>query len=155
MSGVRSAPPELVDQLQEQKALLEPHLNKAKCEWPLAIMEKIHDIAGQITKVVGKELYEAIEFPDAKSSHPEGFYPGASNIDKAFTRPKLGWFENHGYKMHKTTYTYGNRWDRVPITAAFYVPKNLEAGDEAPIIWFFHGGGYVSQSTMLPHMQLT
>jgi acetyl esterase/lipase len=96
--------------------------------------------------VVGENLNKAMEFPDAKSSNPEGFYAGAINTDAKLTRPKEGWFKKQGYIMHKTTYTYGNRWDGAPMTAAFYAPNSLQSGDAAPIIWFFHGGSYVSKA---------
>lgn len=110
-------------------------------------MAKLYDVANQITSIVGKELYTAMQWPNARISHPEGFYAGPNNLVPVFTRPKTGWLEQQGYNMHKTTYTYGNRWDRVPITAAFYIPDNLQAGDEVPFIWYFHGGGYVSTFT--------
>lgn len=145
-------PKDLVEQLENLEAKLAPHTDKPKCEWPLDLMAEIHTTASQITKVVGKELYSAMQWPTIQHSHPEGFYAGAHNIDPNFQRPKTGWLETQGYTMHKTTYTYGNRWDRVPITAAFYVPDNLQAGDEVPMMWHFHGGGYVSTQPYLSEM---
>lgn len=113
-------------------------------------MAEIHDVAKEITAVVGEKLYKAMQFPDAKRSHPEGFYAGPHNIEPNFKRQKDGWLEKQGYKIHETTYTYTNTWDKVALTAAFYVPNNLETGDKAPIMWFFHGGGYVSIPRILP-----
>jgi acetyl esterase/lipase len=140
------APRDLADQLHSLEEQLAPYLKNPKHDWPHELMAEIHATAGQITEIVAKDLRKAMQWPSATHSHPEGFYAGDKNINPTFTRPKTGWLKKQGYSLHKTTYTYGNRWDRVPMTAAFYIPDNLQAGDDVPIMWYFHGGGYVSNS---------
>jgi acetyl esterase/lipase len=142
VSRASEAPQQNVDRLNELEQQLKPHLGKPKSEWPLEVMAEIHGVAKEITKVVGQKLYKAMEFPTDKFSDPELFYD--KNFNKDFARIKTKWLGTQGYRMHKTTYTYTNTWDRVPITAAFYIPDNLQPRDKSQIIWYFHGGGYVS-----------
>jgi len=123
---------------------LEPYLEKPKCEWKLSLMRDIHSAAEEIKKSCSELLYELMEWPDAKHSHEDGFYEGSHNVAPAFKRPK-DWFERQGFTKYKTTYTYANSWDKLPLTVAFYVPNTVQKGKNSPIMWFFHGGGFVSR----------
>lgn len=154
MANQVQVPKGLTDQLKLLEKQLASHLEKPKCKWPLDVMAEIHATTGQITEIVAKELREAMQWPTAAHCHPEGFYAGNKNINPTFTRSKTDWLEKQGYSLHKTTYTYGNRWDRVPMTAAFYIPNNLQIGDEVPFMWYFHGGGYVSSDHQNYNMRL-
>ncbi|KAF2818503.1 alpha/beta-hydrolase [Ophiobolus disseminans] len=142
MSELKALQPQ-VDQLKKLEDELKPHLENLKHEWPLEIMAKIHGMAGEITTAVGQRLNEAMDFPTEEAYNEDKFYAKVDGKPNGvWTRAKAMWLESQGYRVCKTTYTYTNTWDRVPVTAAFYVPDTLQPGEKAPIMWFFHGGGY-------------
>jgi hypothetical protein len=126
--------------LEEQ---LKPHLDKSKHTWPLPLMKRIHEAAETIKSIVAKDYYDLMIWPSKELSHPKAFFTGTHNRVAGFQR-KETWLDELKWSKYTTTYTYANAWDKLPLSVAFYVPDTLCAGDKAPIMWFFHGGGYVS-----------
>lgn len=126
-----------------QKELETKYHDKPQAEWPSELMAQYHGVAQQITEIVVKPLYDTMDFPSAAKCDPGRFFTDHADCPPNFTRKK-DWLEKKGYKMHRTTYMYSKRWDKVPIKAAFFIPQNLKSKDKVPIMWYFHGGGYVS-----------
>jgi hypothetical protein len=107
------------------------------------IIGRIHHVSKQIQPAQTTELYDLMGWPTKEDTDPKAFYAGGQNALPG-KRPVEGWFESQGYEKHKTTYTYAAGPDKCELTAAFYIPLNLESNTEVPIMWFFHGGGFVS-----------
>ncbi|KAH6037385.1 hypothetical protein HBI82_018170 [Parastagonospora nodorum] len=129
---------EEMDRLKKQ---LQPFLEKPKCYWPLDTMKNIHRATREIKKTCAAALYNLMEWPLSRFCHKDGFYKGDHNVDPKFTRSK-DWFTDQNFKKYSTTYTYSNAWDRLPLNVTIYVPDTVQEGTKAPIMWFFHGGGF-------------
>lgn len=139
----------LVTKLHEAETRLQSYIKsgKPKWNWPVEIVNEVQGLAAQINDEVSKELDPVLHWPrenllpfEEKHLDHELFYDG--NYEPKFDRSKE-WFGEMGFTKFETPYTIAENWDRQYIQATFLVPDNLSADDEVPVMWFFHGGGYV------------
>ncbi|KAF1846345.1 alpha/beta-hydrolase [Cucurbitaria berberidis CBS 394.84] len=91
---------------------------------------------------VREKLDPLLTWPDKDSSNPKGFYEDKPPFDRT-----VEWFGKvMGFDKYQTPYTFTDSWDKVEIMATFLVPKDLQPGDNCPIMWYFHGGGFVTDT---------
>jgi hypothetical protein len=133
----------LVDEIQKYNQELKSYEDKPKCQWPRQIVGKLHNVSEQIRPALTKDLYDLMSWPNKDSADPKAFYQEGKHT-LIGNRSMKAWYESQGYKKYTTTYTYAAGPDRRELTAAFYIPINLKSNTEVPIMWFFHGGGFVS-----------
>ena len=136
-------PQELIDEIQKYNQELKKYEDQPKWQWPSQIVKKLHNVSEQIRPALTKDLYNLMARPNSDSADPKGFYREGKDTLPGH-RPVTGWYESQGYKKHTTTYTYAAGPDKRELTAAFYIPINLKSNTEVPFMWFFHGGGFVS-----------
>lgn len=138
----------LVKQVGELKNELDSEITRhgdtPKWEYPERTMEMIRQMRNlreTHQQLLRKDLTKLLEWPNALMSHPDYFYESNPGIEN-FPRSE-NWFEQIGFHQYHTIYSFSNRWDRAGFDAAFYVPDDLRAGANVPVMWFFHGGGFV------------
>jgi hypothetical protein len=118
-----------------------------KWEYPEATMKKIQELRsiGTTNKtLLRQDLDTLLEWPNARMCHPSYFYEANKGTEN-FPR-SAKWLEDSGFQKFSTTYSFSNRWDRAAFEVAFYVPDDLKTGANVPIMWFFHGGGFVCRT---------
>jgi hypothetical protein len=121
-----------------------------KWEWPpnaMEIVKKSQEAAEAMEKnrILACDLEGIVFEKDEKVA--KYFYdrPG-----KMWNRPKNNldeylWFDAIDFHVFRTPYTFSDRWDKKNIMATFLVLNTLPAGHKAPVMWFFHGGGFVCE----------
>lgn len=141
----------LMRQLEEAEARLKANTEpgSAKWKWPKADVKKVQDLAAKVDAIVSKDLDNLLHwpreppFPHKEKHHDhELFYAG--NFETRFNREK-GWFGTMRFKKLETPYTIADNWDRKHILATFLVPNNIVSDEKVPVMWFIHGGGFVSE----------
>jgi hypothetical protein len=131
--------------------LLYPDVS-GKWDWPSEAIEIVRDARTDATnnkELLTKDLNEILEWPTPALPGEDYFY-NAEGPNGMFDRNK-DWFEEEGFNAHETTYTFSDTWDKAEIKATILVPKNLSTRHKAPVMWFFHGGGFVN----LPSQMIT
>jgi hypothetical protein len=141
---------ELEGRIRELKEL-EKTLPEHSLKWdrPQDVVRDIQTKADIISEYFCKELDQLLHWPRTekleKDGKPytdsQGFYN--KNWEERFSRT-TDWFGEMGFSKYETPYTFSDNWDRAYINATILVPKNLESGDKVPVMWFIHGGGFVS-----------
>jgi hypothetical protein len=152
--------PELEGRIEELKGLekeLEKTLPKHSLKWnyPQNVVQNIQINAEVINKHFCKELEQLLHWPRTKQlekdgvpyKDAQGFYD--KNWEERFSRTTQ-WFGEMGFSKHETPYTFTDNWDKAYINATFLIPENLKSGDKVPVMWFFHGGGFVSNDFVHP-----
>jgi hypothetical protein len=91
-----------------------------------------------------RDLQNWLEPDKNELAHPDRFYDGIQ--DKVMFNRTHKWLEDMGFKKYETPYTYSHTWDKQEINVTFLVPKDLPKDEETPVMWFIHGGGFVSLS---------
>jgi hypothetical protein len=124
---------------------------QSKWKYPLQILEEVQDTARGINDIVSKDLDKLLHWPRHStklgiSTIPDSrlFYEG--NHEARFSRTD-NWFNAMGFTKYETPYTFSDSWDRQYIQATYLVPNNLMDSDKIPVVWYFHGGGFVSTSS--------
>jgi hypothetical protein len=100
---------------------------------------ELRELDKQHKLVVRSKLNELLTWPNSTVADANFFYDGKHN---GFTRTTQ-WFEIMGFKEFEYTYTFTNRWDKDDVKVTFLIPNTLKENDVAPIMWHFHGGGFV------------
>lgn len=94
------------------------------------------------SEIVEGKRDELLEWPSKRSSDPTLFYDGKH--DKVLFPRNKNWFKTMGFTKYDTPYTFTDRWDKKEIKATFLVPNNIGPNDNPGVMWFMHGGGFVS-----------
>lgn len=94
------------------------------------------------SEVIEGRRDELLEWPSKRCSDPTLFYDGMA--DKITFNRNKDWFKTMGLKQYDTPYTFTDRWDKKEIKATFLVPDNIGPNDKPGVMWFMHGGGFVS-----------
>jgi hypothetical protein len=107
------------------------------------------DIVGELRALANKNrdnfesrLDALLTWPVPAVADPDLFYNGKH--DKIVFNRKKDWFTTMVFKKFETPYTFTDRWDKKEMKATFLVPTNLSPKDPTSVMWFFHGGGFVS-----------
>jgi acetyl esterase/lipase len=129
---------------------LEKKLPQSAVKWnyPRDVILEIQNRAKHINKHFSGDLDRLLHWPRTKELEKDGvpykdyrgFYD--MNWEARFNRTS-NWFVEMGFTKHETPYTIANNWDRAYVNATFLVPDNLKDDDNVPVMWFFHGGGFV------------
>ena len=122
--------------------ILMPAWPREKWEWPeevMAIVHQMRKLGEDNIDEVRETLDPLFAWPNKESANPEKFYNSEPPFDRTHD-----WFEKMGFSKYQTPYTFTANWDAAEVLATFLVPNNLEPGDKCPVVWFFHGGGFVS-----------
>jgi hypothetical protein len=125
---------------------LKGHDNECKWKYPEDAMEIIKE-AQAAAKVhsglVNTKLTELLEWPSKEKAREDFFYE-ATGPNNMFNRNQK-WFDTQGFEKFNTQYSFSDRWDKQPLNVTIYVPKSREPKHKSPVMWFFHGGGFVSR----------
>lgn len=98
--------------------------------------------ASENQELLTSDIKEVLRWPSPDHTHEEHYYE-AKGPDSMFNRTK-NWFAEEGFDEFETMYSFSDRWDKEKLTVKILVPKELPKGQNAPVMWFFHGGGFVS-----------
>jgi hypothetical protein len=151
----KSWKPEELKALQERNDNREKRLTKilskypkdvAKWDYPaqaIQVIEEARREASEYHELLSRDLTAALEWPTPEMADENYFYQ-AKEANSIFNRNK-NWFAEEGFHDYETAYTFSNRWDKQEVTTIILVPKGLPQGHKAPVMWYFHGGGFVSE----------
>jgi hypothetical protein len=140
---------QLVRELHAVERRLQQQKPKGNFKWdyPQEVVKDIHGLADRISEDVCARLETLLRWP---RPDPKPEVPKVEDADLFYARklePKFDrttdWFEEKGFKKFETPYTFVGNWDRKYINATFLVPNNLNERDVVPVVWYFHGGGFV------------
>jgi hypothetical protein len=126
-----------------------------KWQWPaeaLQIVSQLQDLARKNNALVRGPLDRLLEWPNPASADLKLFLGGKPGFE-AFDRAE-NWFEQMGFDQYSTPYTFSSAWDKRLMKAMILVPKGLQAGTKVPVMWFFHGGGFVRTSFWMMMMMM-
>lgn len=140
---------QLSRQVRDLEANLERILRNAgsnKCDWPTeskATVKELQYLAAETDNqaLVRGRLDKALAWPNIEMTDPKLFLGGKPGFEQ-FDRED-SWFEDMGFSKYQTPYTFSDRWDKRYINATFLVSRNIDQSAKMPIMWFFHGGGFV------------
>lgn len=125
--------------------ILQSNAAKSKWKWPaeaMGFVQEMRKLGEDVNVKLREELDRLLLWPNEELVNPKYFY----GTDPPFDRNE-DWFENvMGFNKYETCYTFTDSWDKVELMATFLVPDNLKPGDKCPVVWNFHGGGFVSDS---------
>jgi predicted peptidase len=108
-------------------------------------VQEVQEFAREIITVTSSKLEKLLR-PPGKSvqivADADLFYEGRH--DKVLFPRTKDWFEEMGFKRYNAPYTYADNWDKQYIYATYLIPDTIEKDQKVPLMWFFHGGGFVS-----------
>ncbi|KAH9862670.1 hypothetical protein J1614_010763 [Plenodomus biglobosus] len=113
-----------------------------KWTWSLeamCIVRQLREIASQNLPFIRSRIDKAMQFPSAELADPTRFLGGRPGHKEFHRTPN--WFEEMGFILCRTPYTFADTWDCSNIYANILIPKTLD-GTCAKIIFYFHGGGF-------------
>ncbi|KAF1830293.1 alpha/beta-hydrolase [Decorospora gaudefroyi] len=114
-----------------------------KWDWPedaMKIVKEAQKDAIKNRELVTRHIRDLYTWPSEDLANEKVFLEGKGAFS-TFTRSRA-WFEEEGFHEFTTNYSFSNRWDKTYLPATFLVPKVLVPGHKAPVMWYFHGGGY-------------
>ena len=114
-----------------------------KWDYPLGIIKEAQDAAKKHRDLVSGRLTRLLEWPTKKEADGNLFYE-ADPPNNIFNRSKE-WFSEQGFHSFETQYSFSDGWDKQSLTVAIYVPQQLPDDQMSPVMWMFHGGGFVSK----------
>ncbi|KAH7339227.1 Alpha/Beta hydrolase protein [Pyrenochaeta sp. MPI-SDFR-AT-0127] len=135
---------------KELEKILEAEQERPKWNWSskaMTVVNRLRQLANDNTSIVRQDLDNLLKWPDKTFADPKGFY-GAKKGFEIFNRNE-DWFEVMGFTRHETQYTFSNAWDKREVGVTFLIPDTIETGTKIPIMWYFHGGGFVSESELI------
>lgn len=110
----------------------------------LETQNKLRKLARGNEELVYGRTKQILEWPDKKSADPELFYNG--NHDKYMFNRTKDWFtKTMEFNVHEVAYSFANTWDMAELNATILVPKRLKVNDPVAVMFFLHGGGFVSK----------
>ena len=128
---------------QNLQTILDAKNPESKWKWPAeakAVLKQMRELSKNRNSLLRRYLDPLLVWPDNESVDPKGFYGKDAPFDR-----KEDWFESVvGFNKYETCYTFTDRWDKLEMMTTILVPNDLESGDQCPVIWYFHGGGFVS-----------
>lgn len=134
---------------QERDAALDKIFEKEakprKWNWPpeaLKIVKEAQVDKTNVEELLTRDLVELYTWPSKELARDDVLIEGKGAF-VTFNR-KRTWIEDLGFYKFQTDYTFSDNWDKERMVVTFFVPKGLPAGYKAPVMWFFHGGGFVS-----------
>lgn len=122
-----------------------------KWEYPDRAMDIIKQAQAEASKyeeLVCGRLTQLLEWPtkqmagERKIFYDEDFFYEAKGPNSMFDRNKE-WLAEQGFHGFKTQYSFSDRWDKQPLHVTIWVPMGMKPKHIAPVMWFFHGGGFV------------
>ncbi|CAN9192713.1 unnamed protein product [Alternaria alternata] len=122
-----------------------PHKWYWRNEFPKAakLIEYAQEDATRYKGLVQKELTKLYTWPNLEMTDDHFFTPG-KGIFATFDREE-NWFKKMGFYEYQTHYTFSDSWDKEMMPVKILVPNDLPVGHKAPVMWFFHGGGYYKE----------
>ncbi|CBX91479.1 hypothetical protein IAQ61_010825 [Plenodomus lingam] len=143
VSAITSLSETVKDLTSKLDALKQDKLRKWKwSKEALSIVAKLQDLASTNLPLVRSRLDKALEFPSAEWTNTPLFTGGKFGFEQFNRTPE--WFDEMGFLVQRTAYTFSDTWDCAPITATFLVPTNLDTRNakKLKIVFYFHGGGF-------------
>lgn len=121
----------------------QPYLPKWK--HPRGDLRDVQENASNITSGTSGRLEKLLRLPNRSGktvNDAELFYEG--HYDEVLFNRTKHWFKEMGFEKRTSPYSYADNWDKQYIEATYLIPDNIEQDQVVPIMWFFHGGGFVS-----------
>ncbi|CAN9297346.1 unnamed protein product [Alternaria alternata] len=112
------------------------------------IVEDAQEDAADYQEMLEKELARLYTWPSPDLTDGKIFLPG-KGVFATFNR-KDTWFDDMGFSIFQTDYTFSDNWDKERMPVTILVPNDLPVGHKAPVMWFFHGGGYCTGAGGFP-----
>ena len=116
-----------------------------KWKWPenaLEIVKNAREDKTLIEKLITRDLEDIYTWPTKELARDDVLIEGKGAF-LTFNRKKT-WLQDQGFHKLQTHYTFSDNWDKERISVSIFVPTEMPPGHKAPVMWFFHGGGFVS-----------
>ena len=133
---------------EKLKEIVKPGDNLPKWKWPQPALDLVKEARKERTRVndlVTRDLEKLYTWPSTEMTRPDIFIKGKENF-AMFNRGWM-WVQGEGFDDFTTDFTFSDRWDKERMEVTILVPREMKSGHEAPVMWLFHGGGYVSSFT--------
>ncbi|KAL1798244.1 hypothetical protein ACET3X_002281 [Alternaria dauci] len=125
-----------------------------KWDWPdeapeaQRMVEEARKDALKYQDMAEDQLESLYNWPSKELAKADIFTPG-KGVFATFNR-KNDWFGEMGFEKCRTHYTFSDNWDKKMMPVTILVPQQMPAGHTAPVMWFFHGGGYCTGASDFP-----
>lgn len=153
-SGKENELKELLKRSEGREAALKEFVKPGsrKWNWPeeaLDIVERARKDRTDHNKLVTRDLEELYTWPSKGMTRHDIFIEGKENF--AMFNREWTWVQNEGFDELTTDYTFSDHWDKESMEVTILVLKEMKPGHKTPVMWLFHGSGYVSSFTGMAH----